>query len=177
MLYKYQVLSSYYHRDLNWVGGPGTAFTIPPPHSQHRRHSAPVGKLCFPRSLAARETRVLGRPSHRNPLKILINVYLAPDTILLPTGFRLNRCACATGKKLGTCTDSPQHFFCCISSGFSLPCSLFFCLSSLCLVMQVLPKLQLKTRQRLPSPLHAPSWEWTESRRKKTCAASRTELE
>lgn len=175
MLYKYQVPPYYYHRDLNWAGGPGTAFATPPPHSQHRRDSAPTGKLCFPRCLAALETRVLGRLSYRNPLKIPINVYLAPDTILLPTGFGLNRSARATGEKLGTRTDSPQHLS---SEAFPwafLSRFLFLCLSSL-LGLHILPRLQLKTRRRLPPP-HAPSSERIASRRKQTHAASRTQLE
>lgn len=33
---------------------------------------------------------MLGQPSYRNPLKIPIDVYLAPDIILLQTGFGLN---------------------------------------------------------------------------------------
>ena len=153
MLYKYQVLSYYYHRDLNWAGGPRAAFTTPPAHSQHWRDGAGEGKLCFPRSLAAWEIHVLGQPPYRNPLKIPTDVYLALDTVLLPTGS-----ACATGEKLGTSNSSSQ-LFCSISSGSSPPRSL-----SLSSFLSLLgdappPKLQLRAWPWLPSPFHALSSE------------------
>lgn len=81
MLYKCQVLSYYYRTDLNRAGGPGAAFPTPPPSSPHCRDRAPSGKVCFPGSLAAWETCVLGWPPYRNPLKIPIAVYLVSDTV------------------------------------------------------------------------------------------------
>lgn len=98
----------------------------------------PAGN-CFPRSVAAQETRVLGRPPYRSPLKIPINVYLAPDTTLLPTGFRLKHSACAAQEKLGTCAGSPQHVLWLFSFLLLLPFSLLF-LAWLCTSPQTAAK-------------------------------------
>lgn len=67
---------------------------------------------------------MLGQPSYRNPLKIPIDVYLAPDIILLQTGFGLNHSVCATGWELlrlqaawpALLQHSPAHVFLCLPS-------------------------------------------------------------
>lgn len=120
---------------------------------------------CFPRSVAAQETRVLGRPPYRSPLKIPINVYLAPDTTLLPTGFRLKHSACAAQEKLGTCAGSPQHVLWLSSFLLLLPLSLLFS-AWLC----TSPQTAAKDMVMAPSPLPAKTSEWIASRIKKSCA-------
>lgn len=52
--------------------------------------------------------RVLGRPPYRNPLKIPIDVYLAPDSVLLPTGSKLNHSACAMVRSWGPPMAAPS---------------------------------------------------------------------
>lgn len=67
-------------------GAPPDSLLPPPQHPWHRGDRGPRGKACFPRASAAQETRGSGRPSYTKPLKIPTDVYLAPDSTLLPTG-------------------------------------------------------------------------------------------
>ena len=82
--------------------------------------------------------RVLGRPPYRNPLKIPIDVYLAPDSVLLPTGSRLNHSACAMVRSWGPPMAAPSASAA-SPQALLLPVPFTLHPSSLCRVRHLLP--------------------------------------
>ena len=119
--------------------------------------------------------RVLGRPPYRNPLKIPIDVYLAPDSVLLPTGSRLNHSAGATVRSWGPPMAAPSPS---VASPQALLLPVPFTLhpSSLCRVRHLLPNCS--SGYGNGSPLSFPySLLKVNFRMKKTCTASSTGLE